>query len=149
MKDSEGLGKFHPEKLLDPMTVNSLPIYWGNSYIGRHFNPKSFINTHEWLKVNNSSIISFLELTCNSDFKDMRPLNYKKPYHRVKRKLKSIGRKIKIQFQYSSFNELIERIIEIDRDDNLYANYLSEPWLYNNTRPSNQSVVNRWKEIFA
>ena len=141
---------YNTEKLLDPMTVNSLPIYWGNPYIVKHFNANSFINTHEGLKVNNSSIISFLESTCNPDFKDMRPLNYKEPYYRVKRKLKSIGREIKIKIQYNSiFDEIIEKVIEIDRDESLYAKYLSEPWFYNNRPPSNQSVVNRWKEIFA
>ena len=36
------------EKLVLPMMANSLPIYWGNSKVGREFNTRSFINTHEY-----------------------------------------------------------------------------------------------------
>ena len=32
------------EKLVEPMLVNSLPIYWGNPEVARDFNPHSFIN---------------------------------------------------------------------------------------------------------
>lgn len=32
------------EKIMEPMLVNSLPIYWGNRLINRDFNPASFIN---------------------------------------------------------------------------------------------------------
>ncbi len=31
------------EKLIEPMLVNSIPIYWGNTEIGKDFNTKSFI----------------------------------------------------------------------------------------------------------
>lgn len=33
------------EKIMEPMSVNSIPIYWGNPSISKDFNPKSFINT--------------------------------------------------------------------------------------------------------
>ncbi len=32
------------EKIMEPMLVNSVPVYWGNKFIGRDFNPDSFIN---------------------------------------------------------------------------------------------------------
>lgn len=32
------------EKIMEPMLVNSVPVYWGNKLIGRDFNPDSFIN---------------------------------------------------------------------------------------------------------
>ena len=65
------------EKILNPLLAGSIPIYWGNPLVHRDFNPKAFINCHE----------------------------------------------------YGSFDEVIEKIIEIDNDDNLYRRYLSEPCL--------------------
>jgi hypothetical protein len=36
------------EKIMEPMTVNSIPIYWGNPLIYREFNTKSFINFYDF-----------------------------------------------------------------------------------------------------
>ena len=36
------------EKIFEPMRVNSIPIYWGNKFIHQEFNPKSFINVHDF-----------------------------------------------------------------------------------------------------
>lgn len=36
------------EKIVDPMLVGSMPIYWGNPLIERDFNPRSFVNCHEF-----------------------------------------------------------------------------------------------------
>ena len=36
------------EKIMEPMTVNSLPIYWGNPEINKEFNTKSFINFYDY-----------------------------------------------------------------------------------------------------
>lgn len=36
------------EKILQPMIVNSIPIYWGNELINKDFNTKSFINYHDF-----------------------------------------------------------------------------------------------------
>lgn len=63
------------EKLVEPMVVNSLPLYWGNSLIYKEFNPKSFVNFYD----------------------------------------------------YNSDEEMIERIIEIDNNDDLYLSYMNEP----------------------
>lgn len=32
------------EKIMEPMTVNSVPIYWGNRFVGKDFNPQSFVS---------------------------------------------------------------------------------------------------------
>ena len=39
------------EKIMDPMTVNTIPIYWGNPLIGEEFNVKSFINVNDFHSV--------------------------------------------------------------------------------------------------
>ncbi|HEV8082386.1 MAG TPA: glycosyltransferase family 10 [Chitinophagaceae bacterium] len=72
------------EKILQPMQVNCLPVYWGNPAIGRDFNTKSFINVHD----------------------------------------------------YNSFDEVIEEIIKIDTDDQLYYKYLDEPYFTNDRVPA-------------
>jgi len=36
------------EKVVEPMIVNSLPVYWGNSEIDRDFNSASMINVHAY-----------------------------------------------------------------------------------------------------
>lgn len=36
------------EKIMEPMTVNSIPIYWGNPTIEKEFNTKSFINFYDF-----------------------------------------------------------------------------------------------------
>jgi hypothetical protein len=68
------------EKIVHPMLVNSIPIYWGNPLIDKDFNSKSFLNYQS----------------------------------------------------FSSENDLIEYIVEIDRDDDLYSKYLSQPWFFEN-----------------
>ncbi len=140
---------YNTEKLLDPMRVNSLPIYLGNPYINRHFNSKSFINGHDYVESNESWIVDFLERTCHPDFEDVRPSTFKSLPSRVKRKIKIIGRGLKSHWQYKDFDRLIDRIIQIDQDDQLYAKYLLEPWFYNNIPPTNQAVIDRWRQIFG
>jgi alpha(1,3/1,4) fucosyltransferase len=140
---------YNTEKLLDPMIVNSLPIYFGNPEIYLHFNPNSFVNSHDYIKTNNSWLVNFLESSCQPDFKDVRPAIYNGFLDRLKRKSKEIGRDLKVKLKYKNFDNLIEKIIEIDRDDTLYANYLLEPWFYNNIPPSNAAVTDRWGEIFG
>src|SRR5262249_13549648 len=63
------------EKILQPMQVRSIPVYWGNPLVHRDFNPRSFINCHD----------------------------------------------------FASFEAAIEQIIAVDRDDELYLQYVREP----------------------
>jgi len=36
------------EKIMEPMTVNSIPLYWGNPLIYKEFNTKSFVNFYDF-----------------------------------------------------------------------------------------------------
>src|SRR6185312_1919390 len=36
------------EKLIEPMLVNSIPIYWGNPRVGEDFNTRSFVNINDF-----------------------------------------------------------------------------------------------------
>ena len=68
------------EKICAPMVANSLPIYYGNPEVHRDFNPRSFVNVHD----------------------------------------------------FSSFDEAISKVIELDKNDDLYAEMTMEPWLHGN-----------------
>ena len=78
------------EKILEPMVVNSIPIYWGNPKIDLEFNTKSFVNYY--------------------DFKNE--------------------------------DDMIEYIIELDKNDNLYLEKLNELWFFENIIPKNNKIEN-------
>jgi hypothetical protein len=78
------------EKIMQPMTVNSIPIYWGNPVIDKEFNKKSFINFY--------------------DFK--------------------------------SEDEMIDYIIELDKNDDRYLEMLNQPWFENYNIPDDNKLEN-------
>ena len=61
------------EKIMEPMTVNSVPIYWGNPEIGKEFNTKSFINVYDFNSIND--VINYIEYLDNNDKKYLELLN--------------------------------------------------------------------------
>lgn len=63
------------EKIIEPMFVDSIPIYWGNKSVGRDFNTKRFLNYHD----------------------------------------------------FQSEEELLTRLLEIDKDSEIALNMLKEP----------------------
>lgn len=54
------------EKIMEPMTVNSIPIYWGNPKIDLEFNTKSFINFYDF-KSESDMIEYIIELDKSDD----------------------------------------------------------------------------------
>jgi hypothetical protein len=46
--ENSSLAGYTTEKLIDPMRVNSLPVYWGNPAVGSDFNTKSFVNLMDY-----------------------------------------------------------------------------------------------------
>ena len=71
------------EKLIEPMLVNSIPLYWGNEQVGQDFNTDSFVHVN----------------------------------------------------RFSSFDEAIERIIELDNDEEQYMQMAMQPWFHENRIP--------------
>lgn len=140
---------YQTEKLYDAMQANSMPIYCGDPLVNSIFNTQSFINTADYIKPGNI-LINWFERNSQADFIDIRPQDYHNPLHRVKRKLKAIGRdtKMRLQFKNLDFKPIIERIIELDQDKNKYIQVLQQPWFNNNEPPLSASLKNRWIEIF-
>jgi alpha(1,3/1,4) fucosyltransferase len=71
------------EKLIEPMLVNSIPIYWGNPKVGLDFNTRSFIHVNS----------------------------------------------------FTTYDEAIDYIIDLDNDDERFLQMAAEPWFKNNRIP--------------
>jgi len=78
------------EKIMEPMCVNSIPIYWGNPVIDREFNIKSFVNYYD----------------------------------------------------FNNMEDMIEYIIELDKNDDKYMEVLRQPWFVYNLIPENNKIEN-------
>lgn len=78
--ENRSLPGYTTEKIAEAMAARCIPIYWGNPEVARDFNPRSFLNYH--------------------DFRDE--------------------------------DALIERIVEIDNNEDLYKSYLAEPFFVDN-----------------
>jgi hypothetical protein len=141
---------YQTEKLYDAMRSNSIPIYCGDPLIKNIFNPASFINAFDYVKINNGRLKNFLEKFCQYDFKDYRPGTYGSLYYKVRRKLKTIARKKKIWLLLNrlDYSPLIEKIKELDSNPDIYKAMLSEPWFRDNEIPDGLSSRSRWQEIF-
>jgi hypothetical protein len=88
------------EKLMHALITDTIPIYWGNPLASLDFNPKAFINCHD----------------------------------------------------YSSFDDVVELVREIDQNEALYKEYLSQPYLTNNVETDfckEENIVARYDEILS
>ena len=61
------------EKIMEPMTVNSIPIYWGNPLINKEFNQKSFVNFYDFRDIN--KMIEYIIELDKDDSKYLEMLN--------------------------------------------------------------------------
>lgn len=139
---------YQTEKLYDAMQANSIPVYCGDQDVKKIFNTNSFINVTDYIQTNNSVAVKWLQKLSQPDFKDMRPTLYHSPIDTIKRKLKIIGRQIKMDIQFKDFSQVIDKIVELDSDDTKYLQTLNQSWFNNNTPPADMYAKNRWIEIF-
>lgn len=141
---------YQTEKIYDAMLSNSIPIYCGDPLIGNIFNTESFLNVSDYIFPKDNFIINYLEKTGASNFTDIRPQYFKDPKHRIIRKVKSIKRQLKMRLKYNGldFTNLIDRIIEIDNDDDLYIEYQRKQWLKDTSDKEIIDTNNFWSKIF-
>jgi len=99
------------ERKVEAMRANSIPIYWGNPMVYKDFNTKSFVNYH--------------------DFEE----EVKKNIPKVFFKIPLIDLLTQKHIENVVFRKLIRRIIQIDQNDELWEEYLKQPW-YNDNKPS-------------
>jgi len=99
------------DRKIEPMLANSIPIYWGNPLIHREFNTKSFVNYHDFERRVTKNIPKIL---------------FEIPF---------IDWLTKRYIERETFKRIIKKIIKIDNDNDLYEEYLKQPW-YNDNKPS-------------
>jgi len=141
---------YQTEKLYDSMYANSLPIYCGDEHVNDIFNHNSFLNALDFVNVQKNAVVNYIQKNSQPNFTDLRPSFYKSPINRMQRKLKYIGRSYSMnrKFKNVDFSPLIDRVIEIDNNVDLYAKYLKEPWLKQNQIPITSSSRDTWLSIF-
>jgi hypothetical protein len=95
--------EMHPgyttEKVMEPMLVDTVPIYWGDPLVGRDFDTRSFLSAHD----------------------------------------------------SPSLDDLIERVIEVDRNPDLHRALLARPWFRDNKVPrcvDPDAILEQFTRIF-
>ena len=141
---------YQTEKLYDAMMAGSIPVYCGDPFISDIFNTKSFVNALDYLPEKNKLLKNKMENWGQMDFEDIRPAFLRSPKNRMKRKIKSQVRDMKLRLRFAGmdFSALIAQIIALDNQQELYLEYLDQPWFKNNTPPENSLAKKRWIEIF-
>lgn len=136
---------YNTEKLTHAIEADTMPIYWGDPQIGRSFNTARFINAHDFLPA-------------------PRPRFPRLPYHqhsvrnagtlglpaRAARRVNGTANRWEQRiWSMRGFERLVERIIEIDQNDDLYLDHLRQPFLIGNVPPDRTRWIARWHKIFA
>lgn len=142
---------YQTEKLYDSMLTWSLPIYCGDPHISEIFNTQSFINAFSLLEPNYGKSVQHLEKITQMDFIDYRPQFYNQWHHKLKRKVKTSGRELKMKIQFNGLNykALVDKIVEIDENPKLYEKMLLAPWFNHNIPPADLSSAESWRNIFG
>lgn len=64
--ENSSLSGYTTEKILEPMSVNSLPIYWGDPAVSLDFNSNSFINVNEYSSIE-AAVEEVIRIDSNDD----------------------------------------------------------------------------------
>jgi hypothetical protein len=136
---------YNTEKLTHAIEADSMPIYWGDPEIGRSFNVGRFINAHDYLP-KPRSFIPRLRYEPHSIQRRQLPTFF----DRVARKFNGMAGEIEqAAWVFAGFKTLVDQVIALDCDDELYLQRLRKPFLIGNIPPDRSAWVARWSEIFA
>lgn len=136
---------YNTEKLTHPIEADTIPIYWGDPEVGRCFNTARFINAHDYLPKPRQILPRLpyyqhaLGATEVLTFPQRLARRWNGAAFEVEQRLWALP----------GFQALIDRIIEIDRDDALYLDYLRQPFLIGNVPPDRARWIERWRQIFT
>ena len=135
---------YNTEKLTHAIEADCVPIYWGDPEIGRAFNVRRLINALDYLPKARSFIPRLpyaphsITTTGQPTFSD-----------RVARRINALANEFEQRtWALAGFDALVDRVIRIDRDDELYLSHLREPFLIGNTLPDRSRWIARWRQIF-
>ncbi len=135
---------YNTEKLTHAIEADCLPIYWGDPEIDRSFNVRRFVNARDYLP-KSQSFLPRLPYRPHSVRSPEAPTFLQRAARRINGTASEIEQRV---WASRGFDALIERVIEIDRDDRLYLQHLREPFLIGNKPPDRSRWIARWREIF-
>lgn len=135
---------YNTEKLTHAIEADCVPIYWGDPEIGRSFNAARFINAHDYLP-RQRRLLPRLPYRSHSLKSTGNPGLLGRVARRANRMISDTEQRF---WAWRGFDRLVERIIEIDRDDDLYLRHLREPFLLGNRPPDRTAWIDRWRQIF-
>lgn len=134
---------YNTEKLTHAIEAESMPIYWGDAEIGRSFNVTRFINAHDYLP-KPYRWLPRLPYAPHSVKGKLQPTLV----GRAARKFNEGARRLEQRaWALAGFDALVDRVIALDRDDDLYLRHLQEPFFIGNKPPDRAAWIARWKEI--
>jgi alpha(1,3/1,4) fucosyltransferase len=136
---------YHTEKLTHAIEADCLPIYWGDPEIGRSFNVARFVNARDYLP-STLPLFPRLPYRPHSLRSRSQPTTAQRAARRINGSLTWLEQ---TAWAMRGFDALVQRVIDIDRDDELYLQHLREPFLIENRLPDRSGWVARWQEIFA
>src|SRR5262249_2370957 len=132
---------YNTEKLTHAIEADCVPIYWGDPEIGRSFNVARVINAHDYLPAP-SQLLPRLPYRPHSLSSPGRPGLAGRLARRSNRMMADIEQRFWV---WRGLDRLVERIIEVDRDDDLYLRHLREPFLIGDRLPDRTAWVERWR----
>lgn len=97
--ENESYPGYTTEKILHPMQVNSIPIYFGNPRIGEDFNKASFINVHDFATFQDA--IDYIIKVDNND----------ELYNQILREPYFLDNKVPTQFSKEYYLSLLDKIL--------------------------------------
>jgi alpha(1,3/1,4) fucosyltransferase len=136
---------YNTEKLSHAIEADSMPIYWGDPEIGRSFNTGRFINANDYLP-KPRRLLPRLPHTPHSLRNGPAPTLLQRVARRFNGEAGSVEQRI---WAAAGFGALVDRVIALDRDDELYLRHLRQPFLIDNRLPDRSAWIARWREIFA
>jgi hypothetical protein len=136
---------YNTEKLTHAIEADAMPIYWGDPEIGRSFNTGRFINAHDYLP-KPRRLLPRLPYAAHSIRNGAAPTVLQKINRRINGHAGEIEQRI---WAAAGFDALVQRVVALDRDDDLYLAHLRQPFLIGNRLPDRSAWIARWQEIFA
>src|SRR5262249_33245039 len=112
--------------------------------IGRSFNAARIINAHDYLP-KPRQLLPRLPYHPQSLSSTGHPGLLGRFARRSNRMMSDIEQRL---WAWRGFDRLVGRIIEVDRDDDLYQRHLREPFFIGNRPPDRTAWVERWRRIF-
>jgi alpha(1,3/1,4) fucosyltransferase len=135
---------YHSEKVVHAVKADCLPVYWGDPEYGRTYNANRVVNAMDYLPAPRRFLPRLPESLHSLEHDGRSTLRV-----RATRRLNALAGEIEQRtWALAGFDALIAKIIQIDRDDDLYVRYLREPFLIGNELPDRTPWIARWKEIF-